>query len=59
MKLKKCTNPGCERNKKQNLGQVYTLKEQCPECKEKTSEAHYKYVNVRGNLEKRKNKELK
>lgn len=33
MKLKKCKSCKC-----------YTLKEKCPKCKEKTSEAHYKHI---------------
>lgn len=36
MKLKKCET--CEK---------YTLKEICPKCKKKTSDAHYKYIKVR------------
>ena len=36
MKLKKCKN--CK---------VYTLKESCLKCKEKISDAHYKFVKVR------------
>ncbi len=33
MKLKKC-----------NSCKIYTLKETCPKCGKKTSEAHYKFV---------------
>ena len=36
MKLKKCKP--CN---------SYTLKEKCPKCNLKTSEAHYKYIKVR------------
>jgi len=35
MKLKKCKTHG------------YTLKETCPNCKNKTQEAHYKFIKVR------------
>jgi rRNA maturation protein Nop10 len=35
MKLKKC-DP-CKK---------YTLKEKCPKCKSKTSDAHYKFLNL-------------
>lgn len=56
MNLKKCTNPECSVYEKK---ESYTLKEDCLECGEKTSEAHYKFINLRGNLEKRKDKELK
>lgn len=44
MKLKKCTNPECKNYQKK---EAYTLKETCPECGEKTSEAHYKYLKVK------------
>jgi len=36
MKLKKCKS--CK---------TYTLKEICKKCKEKTSDAHYKFIKVR------------
>ena len=36
MKLKKCKT--CE---------TYTLKENCPKCDEKASNAHYKFIKVR------------
>jgi len=35
-KLKKCSH--CN---------LYTLKEACPECKNKTQEAHYKFIKIR------------
>ena len=35
MKLKKCNNPECKTNKNENLEKTYTLKENCPECREK------------------------
>lgn len=57
MKLKKCKNPEC--NKKNNLESCYTLKENCPACEEKTSEAHYKFINVKGKLESMKEKKNK
>ncbi len=38
-KLKKC--PKCGR---------YTLKETCPKCKQKTKEAHYKFVKIKGKI---------
>lgn len=36
MKLKKCKE--CD---------TYTLKETCPKCNKKTSDAHYKFIRVR------------
>lgn len=36
MKLKKCKN--CNK---------YTLKEKCPNCKEKVKDAHYKFIRIR------------
>ncbi len=36
MKLKKCK--ACK---------TYTLKEICPKCKQKTSDAHYKFVKIK------------
>ena len=36
MKLRKCKNCG-----------VYTMQENCPKCKEKTLDAHYKFIKVR------------
>lgn len=54
MNLKKCTNPDCEKKKKENPEAKYTLKKTCPECGEKTSEAHYKYINIKGKIEKQK-----
>ncbi len=36
MKLKKCKK--CDK---------YTLKDKCPKCQEKTSDAHYKFIKVR------------
>ncbi len=35
MKLKKC------------LKGHYTLKEKCPKCKEKTKDAHYKFIKIK------------
>lgn len=35
MKLKKC-----------NKCSIYTLKEKCPKCNDKTSEAHYKFIKI-------------
>jgi len=35
MFLKKCPN------------NHYTLKEECPKCKEKTKNAHYKFVRIK------------
>ena len=35
MKLRKCKN--CLK---------YTLKEKCPKCNKKTSDAHYKYIQT-------------
>ena len=37
MKLRKCES--CK---------IYTLKEICPKCNNKTSDAHYKFVKVKG-----------
>ncbi len=51
MNLKKCTDPDC---KKSNSKMPYTLKNKCPVCKEKTSEAHYKFIKIKGLLEKKK-----
>lgn len=36
MKLKKCQN--CN---------IYTLKENCPNCKEKSKNAHYKFLKIK------------
>lgn len=36
MKLKKC--PSCN---------SYTLKDDCPKCKNKTSDAHYKFIKIK------------
>lgn len=47
MNLKKCTNPECKKNKNKKSEESYTLKENCPGCGEKTSEAHYKYLKVK------------
>ena len=35
MKLKKCPN------------KHYSLKEKCPRCKEKTKDAHYKFIKIK------------
>ena len=35
-KLKKCSS--CL---------IYTLKENCPKCNKKTSEAHYKFIKIK------------
>ncbi len=35
-KLKKC-----------KICKVYTLKEKCPKCDKKTSDAHYKFIRVK------------
>ena len=53
MNLKKCTNHECPNYGKKEM---YTLKKTCPECGEKTSEAHYKFINVKGKLERLKEK---
>jgi len=45
-KLKKCTT--CKE---------YTLKEDCPKCKEKAKEAHYKFIKLRDVKERTQNKE--
>jgi len=44
MKLRKCTNPECQTYEKK---EAYTLKNTCPKCSKKTSEAHYKYVKIK------------
>ena len=36
MKLRKCKSCKC-----------YTLKEACPECNNKTSDAHYKFIKIK------------
>ena len=36
MKLKKCSN--CN---------IYTMKDFCPKCNEKTKDAHYKFLKIR------------
>lgn len=36
MKLKKCKK--CK---------IYTLKDKCSKCDEKTSDAHYKFIHIR------------
>ena len=47
MNLKKCTNPSCEKSQSSGPENSYTLKEICPVCREKTSEAHYKYIKIK------------
>lgn len=42
MKLKKCLY--CN---------IYTLKENCPKCKRKTKEAHYKFVKIKNSEQNR------
>lgn len=44
MKLKKCIS--C---------QVYTLKEICPQCKSKTSDAHYKFIKINSKVNDKNN----
>lgn len=36
MKLRKC-----------RICNTYTLQENCPKCKNKTSDAHYKFIKIR------------
>ena len=57
MNLKKCTNYSCEKNQSSGPENSYTLKVTCPACGEKTSEAHYKFINVKGKLERLKEKQ--
>jgi rRNA maturation protein Nop10 len=43
-KLKKCES--CK---------IYTLKEKCPECGQKTKDAHYKFVKIKSVQNKKQN----